>query len=143
MFFYSFSAYAQGETFDWVQWNNRVLVLSASNNSPQADEQILLFSDHLDAIEERELIILRLTGQVFGKVPGLSPFPFETKIFENGQERRYLQSLFTAEFGDDLQITLVGFDGEIKQVWHGVVEPADVFDVIDTMPMRQQELNSK
>jgi len=130
------------QTFDALKWDYRVLVLSADDGSPQAQEQVVLLSDYFDAMEERELIVLRLTSRVFRKIDALSPFPFETKILENREERRYLESVFPRDvLGEgNLSVTLVGFDGGVKERWDGVVDPQVVFDAIDAMPMRQREL---
>jgi len=38
-----------------------------------------------------------------------------------------------------LTVVLVGKDGEEKKRWQRVVEPQEIFDLIDTMPMRQDE----
>ena len=139
------SSSANAQSYDALKWENRVLVLSADENSPQAREQVLLLSDYLDEMEERELIVLRLNNSVLRKVDELSPFPFETRILEDDGERRYLQSLFASEgFLDGaLRVTLVGFDGGLKEFWDGVVEPSEIFEAIDAMPMRQRELNQQ
>lgn len=133
------------QTFDALKWEYRVLVLSADENSPQAQEQILVLGDFTDEMETRELIVLRLTNRVLRKVEGLSPFPFQTKILENREERRYLESIFPRDvFGEgNLSVSLVGFDGGVKQSWDGVVNPQEILDAIDAMPMRQRELNAQ
>ena len=133
------------QQFDLLQWDYRVLVLSADEDSSDAEEQVLLLGGHLEAIEEREIMVLRLTSQVLRKVDGVSPFPFQTQILESRQERRYLEGVFPRDvFGDGaLSVTLVGFDGGVKRVWDGVVEPKEIFEAIDSMPMRQRELSAQ
>ncbi|NCT40458.1 MAG: DUF4174 domain-containing protein [Alphaproteobacteria bacterium] len=133
------------QSFDALKWQNRVLVLSADENSPQVLEQIALLRDYVPEMEERELIVLQLTSQVLRKVDDLSPFPYQTRILENGQERRYLETLFSRDvvIEGELSVTLVGLDGEIKEFWSGVVEPSEIFDVIDAMPMRQREIDAQ
>ena len=133
---------ANAQTFDALKWDNRVPVLSADDNSSQAQEQITLLEEYFDEIEERELIVLHLNNRVLQKIDALSPFPFQTKILENREERRYLESIFPRDgIGEgNLGVTLVGFDGEIKERWEGVVDPSEIFDAIDAMPMRQREL---
>ena len=140
-----FLSFASAQTFDALKWDNRVLVLSADAASSQAQEQIAILEEHFGAMEERELIVLRLNNRVLEKVEGLSPFPFQTKILENREERRYLESLFPRDdIGEgNVSVTLVGFDGEIKERWEGVVEPIQIFETIDAMPMRQRELNAQ
>ena len=127
--------------FQALQWNNRVLVLNAPEDAPSIDEQIALLGQSLAEIEERELIILRLRTQVLEPVPDLSPFPFEAKILDDREERRYLQSLFVGD--EDMRLTLIGLDGEIKERWDGVTDPLLIFDAIDAMPMRQRALNDQ
>ena len=127
--------------FQFLQWNNRVLVLNAPEDAPSMDEQIALLGQSLAEIEERELIVLRLRTQVLEPVSYLSPFPFEAKILDDREERRYLQSLFVG--GEDIRLTLIGLDGEIKGRWDGVTDPFLVFDAIDSMPMRQRALEEQ
>jgi len=136
---------AVAQTFDALKWDHRVLVLSADEDSSQAQEQIILLSEFMSELEERELIVLRLNNSVLRKIDELSPFPFQTQILDNREERRYLESIFPRDdIGEgNMGVTLVGFDGEIKERWEGVVEPSDVFDVIDAMPMRQRELGAQ
>ena len=140
-----FPLYANAQNFDALKWENRVLVLSADEHAAIVEEQIALLSDFYDEMEVRELLTLRLTSQVLRKVEPLSPFPFQTKILENRQERRYLEALFARDdLGEGgLSVTLVGLDGEVKERWEGVVDPQEIMDAIDVMPMRQRELREQ
>lgn len=135
------ASYAQA-IFKSLKWHNRVLVLSVGDDVNEAEEQIFLFQPFADEIEERELIVLRLNTQVLEKVPDLSPFPFQTKILDSRQDRRYFEGLFKSDI-NELKVSLIGLDGEVKQIWDGVVEPQKVFDAIDAMPMRQRELKQE
>ena len=38
-------------------------------------------------------------------------------------------------------VVLVGKDGTVKQVWHDPVDPKKIFTIIDSMPMRQKEMD--
>ena len=127
--------------FSELKWNNRVLVLSAGDDQGALEEQIFMLRDVIDGLEERELIVLELRSRVLEQVDGLSPFPFEARILDSRQERRYLQSLFQSDF-DQFKLTLIGLDGEVKEVWEEVTVPEDIFAVIDAMPMRQNELKN-
>lgn len=140
-----FSSQVFAQVFPSLQWNNRVLVLHAvSEYQSLGGEQVAMLSSYAAEMEERELIVLNLTSRVLEKVPNLSPFPFETRILDDREERRYLLSQFG---GDDLlaglRVSLVGLDGEIKQRWDGVVEPSEIFDAIDAMPMRMREIEQE
>ena len=138
-----FTVGVQAQTvFNSLKWYNRVIVLHAPQDEELAFEaQVALFQDVVPALEERDLLVLHLRSQVLEKVPDLSPFPFDTKILENRQERRYLEGLFVSEV-DEMKLTLIGLDGEVKESWEGVTEPAVIFEAIDAMPMRQRELEA-
>jgi hypothetical protein len=128
--------------FNSLKWYNRVLVMHAPEEALlDLQTQVALFQGVVPELEERDLLVLNLRSQVLEKVPDLSPFPFDAKILENRQERRYLEGLFVSDI-DALKITLIGLDGEIKESWSGVIEPAVIFEAIDTMPMRQRELEA-
>lgn len=124
--------------FKSIKWHNRVLVLSVGEDVGEVEEQISLLESFAADIETRELIVLRLNTKVLERVPELSPFPFQTQILESRQERRYYDDLFKSDI-NELRVSLVGLDGEMKQQWDGVVAPQDVFDMIDETPVDEKK----
>lgn len=144
IFFSALPANAQ-TVFQSLKWNNRILVLHAPEGSSFMAEQLALFDGFLEDIEDRELVVLRLRLDIIEAVPNLSPFPFEARVLDNRQQRRYMESLFASDglSGEELRVTLVGLDGDIKQSWDGVIEPSVIFNEIDAMPMRQRELQEE
>ena len=42
-----------------------------------------------------------------------------------------------------MTVVLIGKDGEEKQRWNRVVDPQELFDLIDAMPMRKKEIDQQ
>jgi hypothetical protein len=40
-------------------------------------------------------------------------------------------------------IVLIGKDGSVKASWNEIVDPIIVFEIIDAMPMRRQEMRER
>ena len=72
----------------------------------------------------------------------LSSFPFDNRVIEGHDRQKYLQSRLRTD-DDVFSVVLVGLDGETKQVWNTVVDPQEIFDVIDAMPMRERVMNAQ
>lgn len=144
VFILPISAYAQSNTaiFKSLKWNNRVLVMSGDESSGPFLEQYLILADDVKGLEGRELIVLHLQSQSIGKVKDLSPFPFQTEILEENNERRFFEQRLGIR-SDRFSMVLIGLDGQVKETWDQVTALSEIYDVIDAMPMRQDELNQK
>jgi len=119
---------------DSLRWKNRVLVLfspSGSDPSFRSQKQGLDFS--AEDVLERDLMVL--------------------EIIEKGQSRAGNQLLseksvqtIRKRFGVQagaFQVLLIGKDGGVKLRSSEPVSMKDLFGLIDSMPMRQQEMESK
>ena len=119
---------------DSLRWKNRVLVLfspSESDASFRSQKQGLDFS--AEDVLERDLMVL--------------------EIIEKGQSRAGNQLLseksvqaIRKRFGVQagaFQVLLIGKDGGVKLRSSEPVSMKDLFGLIDSMPMRQQEMESK
>ena len=119
---------------DALRWKNRVLVLfspSESDASFQLQKQGLASS--AEGVVDRDLVIL--------------------EIMEQGQSRTGNQLLseksvqairkrFEVQAGT-FQVLLIGKDGGVKLRSTEPVSTKDLFGLIDSMPMRQQEMGSR
>jgi hypothetical protein len=48
-----------------------------------------------------------------------------------------------ANFNSEFEVKLIGLDGSVKNKETAVINPQKVFDLIDSMPMRRQELKKR
>ena len=112
------------------QWKNRLLVIYAdSNEQTSINDQQLLLQHKKDQLDERKLVLFHFDGNRLQKI-----FP-EVQEFNIGD--------IGIEFHQAFETVLIGLDGGIKKRWSTVVKPHEIFDLIDSMPMRRAEMRNK
>lgn len=122
-------AYAAIPSLEQFQWKNRVLLIFADrDNSRAARQENQLLSDR-PALEERDMIILKVSGNmvhpVFGAAEPIDP-------------SRLRDDLDAPDAGD-FHAVLVGKDGTVKLKVSEPVSNGELFAIIDSMPMRAAE----
>ncbi|MFC4174323.1 DUF4174 domain-containing protein [Microvirga sp. GCM10011540] len=116
-------------------WNDkRVLLVFADAAGPRVDEQTGAFLADRDALAERDMVVLAVVGDwidpVFGDVP-------------SGADAAALRACYGVEAGTPFTALLIGKDGGVKRREHKPVTPAEIFGLIDTMPMRRAEMREQ
>lgn len=111
-----------------------VLLFSPSKSDSQLDRQIARLSERRYALEERDMIVLMTAGNretiaAIGYASLRSGTAIELSRHYQPEPR-------------GMTIVLVGKDGEEKGRWQGIVDPQALFDLVDTMPVRQQEMKN-
>jgi hypothetical protein len=133
LLFVSASA-ASADPLAALQGKKRILLLFAKSRSDaQLDRQMALLNDERSGFDERKTVVFTLSG---GREPmafiGYASLPF-------GAGRDLLTRFAPASQG--LTVILIGLDGTEKGRWQHPVNPQVLFDLIDSMPMRQEEAN--
>ena len=109
-------------------WRNRVLVVFGTAANPQLSRQIAALKGQTAALAERDMVVLQVTPDsvipLFGTAGDIQP----------AQLRKDLKVT-----DDRFEIVLIGKDGGVKLRSKDVVSDAEVFDLIDRMPMRRSE----
>ena len=119
---------------DSLRWKNRVLVLfspTESDVSFQLQKQELASS--AEGVLDRELMVLEIIEQ------GQSRAGNQLLSEKSVQDIRKRLGVQTGPF----QVLLIGKDGRVKLRSAEPVQVKDIFGLIDSMPMRQQEMDSK
>lgn len=122
-----------------IDENPRVLIISGQGEMPQQQVQILLryangmigrdmlvLLHDINKAEEENLglmIVQKITAPSFDNEP-LSPYS------------TYINDIDTERFS----VTLIGKDQGVKKTWNRLIDDADLFGMIDRMPMRLQEM---
>ena len=105
---------------------NRVLVLFAADGDPKLAQQIELLKGQDNALADRDMVVLEVVGEkvrpIYGGAKGI-----------HARELRRDAGINSPGF----QAVLVGKDGEVKLRSSQVVSDAQMFDLIDRMPMRK------
>ena len=120
--------------FDKYRWKNRlVLIFAASTEDSSYQRQKNEFEGKLDELEDRDVIVIELLEagrRTMGELP-----------LTNTQ-----QSFLRTEFEvpvDDFAFILIGKDGTVKLRSKQTVLSGDLFALIDSMPMRKEEMRRK
>jgi len=115
------------------QWKNRLLLVSASSeNTPEYQQQMQSFSNQTAEFADRDLLLIELFANGTSRING-DPI--------NPEEVTQIKQQFN--IGGDFSLILVGKDGTAKRRETTPVKPTAIFQQIDAMPMRQQEMRSQ
>lgn len=109
-----------------LRWKNRVIILSA-DDSETSREQIRLFATDAPGFAERKLVVFMMNGDTLSG-PGTRKWAVKTA-------RAVRRAYAVPERG--FQLKLIGLDGGVKLERSSLLSLADLYAVIDGMPMRR------
>lgn len=116
------------------QWKNRLLFIFAPQEGDSFSQALQSeISTQPDEIAERDLVVFKIfeTGPSYMETTRIDP-----------QTAAAIRTKFAAPLGQFTCI-LVGKDGGIKLRQDSQVKLEEVFDLIDGMPMRREEMRQK
>jgi hypothetical protein len=117
-----------------LKWENRVLlVFAAGGNDDTLDRQLTAFREGQPDLVERDLVVFVLTAGGEGS--------FQGEPLARGQAAR-LRDRFDVP-DEQFAVVLVGKDGGEKKRWTDYVPVPEINEVIDAMPMRRREMDSR
>ncbi len=112
-------------------WKNRViLILHAPEKADLANEQLELLVKQMPDLNERQLVI--------GVAVGVNELSIGGELLSANSSAR-LQQIYNPD-GADFLLVLIGKDGGVKLRKSDLVTPQSIFDLVDSMPMRQSEM---
>ncbi len=119
-----------------LQRDKRPLLLFAKSRSfAPLDKQVDLLRDYRPDLEDRDMIVLSTTGsQETSAAIGY--------VSINRGTARQLRKAYNPEL-KGLTVILIGKDGSEKARWQKVVNPQEIFNLVDSMPVRQDELRQQ
>ena len=125
---------ASGGDLASYRWKNRLLLLFAPTKTDQgfADFDRSLKQERTEVLD-RDLIVFRLFENMPSRICR-QPLPPE--------DAETLRRRFKVD-GGRFTVILIGKDGGVKWVREHRAELREVFERIDSMPMRQQEMREK
>lgn len=119
---------------DALRWKNRILILfGPSESDPSFRLQKQDLASRTEEVIERDLVILEILEH------GESQASQEILSKETAES---IRNRFNARSGH-FQVLLIGKDGGVKLRSEQPVPVQDIFGLIDSMPMRRQEMDSK
>ncbi len=131
----SFDAGANaGDLLVDARWRERWLVVSAPSSLDElTSAQIGRLLARGDDLAARELRIVYLMGSDGGRLAG------RTLTGEDVGELREAFNLPAREWS----LALVGKDGDVKALWASLVDPDEILERIDGMPVREREVRER
>jgi hypothetical protein len=112
-------------------WKNRiVLVFHSESNAGSGVEQAALFKKQQKEFDDRDLVLGVIDNGRKGVIDGASI---------GAKDAATLQQTFNPT-NSELLIVLIGKDGGVKLKEQTVVPAKRIFDLVDSMPMRQAEM---
>ena len=109
-------------------WNDRVIIISADEtNSKLAESQFNVLQAERDKLKDRKIVIYKCIR--------------DNCIFYNGKEDSKTIKINASIKG--FETILIGLDGGQKFKSKKLEKPSTFFNLIETMPMRQQELKNQ
>lgn len=116
------------------RWKNRLLLLfSPSKNDKAYIKQIRDIRENEAEIKDRDLIIFRFFKNSDGY--------FDNEVIPFEDVKRAYREFQMNE--DQFSILLIGKDGGVKMNAQHYMQTDDIFNIIDQMPMRQDEMRKK
>ncbi|HTL90380.1 MAG TPA: DUF4174 domain-containing protein [Leptolyngbya sp.] len=116
------------------QWQNRILLVFApSEQSPAYQQQRQDWRSQTQAMQDRDLKQVELLATGISRVNG-------QPITEQSAERLRKQFDVSSE---TFAVVLIGKDGTEKRRFSEPVASTELFNTIDAMPMRQQEMRDR
>ena len=113
------------QSVDEYQWKNRLLfILNPQGEQLLEHEQVVAFKGLEEEIEDRELILFIVNDSNVLNTKG---------AIVNLDRSQIPYNSFSG-------IMLIGKDGGVKMKKSFLVSPQEVFDLIDSMPMRRAEI---
>lgn len=122
----------QSQSLKEYRWENRVIVIvSGEKDTIEFQEQYKALSVEKKALEDRDLILVLLKEKSVEFSQGN-----ESQIDKNRLRKELkINPAFSG-------VILIGKDGGVKMRDKFYVEPQKIFDLIDSMPMRQAEMKN-
>ena len=116
------------------RWDDRVILIFGDNPSQAAVQtQVKKLNAKPAELADRNLVLYQIYQQEGQTPTGQNLSTKELKAF---------RKKFNIEAGS-FALLLIGKDGGVKMKKTSVVDPRSIFDLIDSMPMRQAEMRRK
>ncbi len=127
-------SHANDDILERYTWQNRLLLIFApSADDPRLREQQEILASSEAGLIDRDLVIMQLLPD---SEPGIDNQP------TIGLDSASIYRDFNIEPGD-FRLLLIGKDGTLKLSSEAPVSTARLFDLIDSMPMRQWEMQNQ
>lgn len=128
-----------GEPLEAFTWKNRIILIFAAEPEDDAFKtQSKADSQNFLGLVNRDIELFTITGAAREVSPYVRPNALRAKdLIPDGDALHTSYNPYNLPF----LVVLVGKDGGIKGEWHNPVPFAEIFTLIDAMPMRIREMS--
>lgn len=113
-----------GQELSSFRWEKRLVIIVDTIQKNTYSNQIKLFTKSLEELEERDILLFYYDGK---------------NLLDTSGKNTDLH-LPEGMFQKDSELILIGKDGSIKMRSPLPIDPKEVFQTIDQMPMRRSEI---
>jgi hypothetical protein len=113
---------SEASPLDEFHWKSRVLVVVASAGDSAAEAQRRIFASSAKGMSERQIVL--------------------AEALDDSERSRQIRSRVSAD-GRQFQVFLVGKDGHTAASSDKPLSAEDLFERVDAMPMRQDEMRRR
>ena len=120
------------------RWEDRILIIKTLDaTNEQFLAQLAEFKNTNEEMKERRFVLYTILGDVYTQINYKNPKQLYTTDKTSGRLANILDDnkLF--------EVILIGLDGGIKLRQTKVLTKKELFDTVDSMPMRRSELRKK
>jgi len=116
-------------------WKNRILIIKTVDaESEKYKEQITAFKNSREEFIDRKLILYKIVNHNFT----LTNYKNSSLNYSGKVSRKLAESMLNKN--ENFEIILIGLDGGIKLQQTEILTKQDLFSIIDSMPMRSNEI---
>ena len=128
---------AFGQNLEGHQWQHRVLIIKTNaKDSNTYLQQIEEFKNLEEQMKERKLVVYSIVKKEYVLINFEHTTPYSSGIISKEVEKKL-------DPGETFEVLLVGLDGQTKLRKTELLSKADLFAIIDAMPMRRSEMCHK
>ncbi|MEM6430119.1 MAG: DUF4174 domain-containing protein [Deinococcota bacterium] len=124
------------------QWKYRLLLIFAPNeDDAHYKQQVEAWQAQQDALLDRDMLVFHVfgAGESWLEQPAESPQSTSTQGALTANQSGQLRAQFSVS-EDDFVLVLIGKDGGVKRHETAPTSLVDIFTQVDSMPMRQREM---
>ena len=130
------SVHLNAQNLEKHTWKNRILVVKTSDSSSEIyQEQIKEFKNALDELEVRKFVLYKITEDHFELIDFANRESVDSGKIAGEPIGKILNDK------ENFEVILIGLDGGIKLRQTEVLRKEALFNIVDAMPMRRNELS--
>lgn len=127
-----------GQDLQKHEWENRILILKTKDkDSIKYQKQLEAIGNSINDLAERKLILYQIIDDEYEQI--------DFKENQSTKKGKVSPELYKKILNEDeaFEIILIGLDGGVKLQKTDILLIEDLNRIIDSMPMRQQEMKMK